>query len=450
MPHPNAADKKIRPSLPRDGTRQLLTGVCILAAVTASLQYKHLLVPWISRPRELWGGGVLLLASVTRMLLHGVQNLMLLSGWHLVALGVALRIPKIKDSVTVLLPPTGLAACFYLLPLLDPGLSPSFPIHPAMIFLLMILFQLLTLRLEDGLDRYAALLLWVLSFQSLELLSNFSGTSGALSAEDTAALGMAGTALFFSFLTGAVFSTWLIARYAIRVNMLRQTWSASDLRETPEDTGLKTIAMVDVNHLAHDLKNPIAAIKGTALLLRKGESSEKAALILKAAEYMENMVRELLSEDERHALPVADLCDTIDRQIRPFPWGKDITLTLDPEAENLSISANKMRLLRAVFNILDNAWRANETTGGRGVELNVRRNAGRLEIEVLDNGPGFSAERAHAHKSGWGSTGLGLAFTRRVIALHGGSLLMTGRNDQKRGTRALISLPIPSEATDAL
>ena len=51
---------------------------------------------------------------------------------------------------------------------------------------------------------------------------------------------------------------------------------------------------------------------------------------------MENMVRELLSEDEKHALKVSELCDTIDRQIRPFPWGKDVALTLDPEAEKIS------------------------------------------------------------------------------------------------------------------
>lgn len=202
--------------------------------------------------------------------------------------------------------------------------------------------------------------------------------------------------------------------------------------------------MVDVNHLAHDLKNPIAAIKGTALLLQKGDSAEKGTLILRASEFMENMVRELLSEDEKHALKVSELCDTIDRQIRPFPWGKDVALTLDPEAEEVSIPANRMRLLRAVFNVLDNAWRANETVGSRGVELCIRRNAGRLEIEVLDNGPGYDAERTHAHRSGWGSTGLGLAFTRRMVTLHGGSLLIADRTDQERGARVLISLPIPS------
>lgn len=430
-------------SSPESGARQLFTGFCILAATLASLHYGHAFIPPLSFPEEQGNGATLLLLPVTRMLFHGIQNLMLLSGWHLVARGLACRLSRLEDWITILLPPFGIAASFYLLPLLSPGLRPPFPIHAAIVFLSMILFQLLMLRIEGGLDRYAALLLWVLSLQSLELFSNFYEASGTLSAQDTAALGMAGTVLFFSFLTGAVSSTWLIARYAFRMSLLRQTWASSDLRETSEDAGLRTIAMVDVNHLAHDLKNPIAAIKGTAMLLQKGESAEKSAVILKATEYMESMVRELLSGDERNALGIADLCDTIDCQIRPFPWGKDVMLTLDPAAATISIPANKMRLLRAVFNVLDNAWRANETAGSRGVELNVRRNGGSLEIEVLDNGPGYRAERAHTHKSGWGSTGLGLAFTRRVITLHGGSLLIADRTDQKRGARVLISLPIP-------
>ena len=431
-----------------NGSSQLLMGLCLLAATLASLHYKNVFVSSILRPEGPRAGAIVLLVPVTRMLFHGAQNLMLLSGWHLVARGLGRRVPRIEDSLAILVPPLGLAASFYLLPLLSPELLPPFPIHASMVFLLMVLFQLLTLRVDDGLDRHAMLLLWILSFQSLELFSNLTDAPGVLPARDTAALGMAGTALFFSFLTGAVSSTWLIARYAIRMSLLRQTWAKSDLREAPEDAGLKTISMVDVNHLAHDLKNPIAAIKGTAMLLRSGDASEKGAVILKAAEYMEGMIRELLSEDVRNAVGVSDLCDTIDRQIRPFPWRKDVTLTLDPDAAAISISANKMRLLRAVFNVLDNAWRANETMGSRGVELRVRRNRGRLEIEVLDNGPGYRAERIHAHKSGWGSTGLGLAFTRRVVTLHGGSLLIADRTDRDRGARVLISLPIPSVPLD--
>ena len=163
------------PNAPASGISQLLTGSCILAAAMASLQYKHLIVPRLSSPWEASGDGVILLASITQMLFHGVQNLMLLSGWHLVARGISRRVPKIEDLIIILIPPIGLAASFYLLPLAAPNLLPTFPIHVPILFLLMVLFQLLTLRVGDGLDRYAALLLWVLSFQSLELFANTSG-----------------------------------------------------------------------------------------------------------------------------------------------------------------------------------------------------------------------------------------------------------------------------------
>lgn len=443
---PLPIEKLFRPS--RSEPSHLFSGFWVLAVALGSLYYGNAFIAYNLGSQEQGNGSAVFLLSITRMLVHGAQNLLLLSGWHMIARGVAHRFPRVEDSVTILLPPFGLVVSFYLLFFLAPKLRLMFPVHVAILFLLMVLFQLLMLRVEDGLDRYAALLLWIFSFQSLELFSSLSEASGSIPAQDTTALGMAGTALFFSFLTGAVSSTWLISRYSTRISLLRQTWSKSELRSTPEDKGLKAVTMVDVNNLAHDLKNPIAAIKGTATMLHKSTPSEKSALILKAAEYMDNMVRELLMEDERNAAKVLDLCATIDRHIRPFPWGKDVTITIHPAAEALSISANKVRLLRAVFNVLDNAWRANETAGTRGIELQVRRNAGYLELDILDNGPGYRAERAQSTKSGWGSTGLGLAFTRRVVSLHGGSLLIADRVDRKRGTRVLISLPILSKPSD--
>lgn len=427
---------------------KLLPSWLWVPAALAVLYYGNVFLALLANRSGEQRTGSLLFLSVTNMLVRGTQNLFLLSGWHFIARSAANRIPQIEDPVTVLIPSVGVAASLYILPLLSPQLQPHFPMPAALVFLLTILFQLILLRVEDGLDRCAALLLWVFSFQSLELFSNLSEGNEILSNQDTAILSMAGTALFFSFLSGAVSSTWLISRYSIRMGLLRQTWAAPDLRNASEDAGLKTVTMVDVNNLAHDLKNPIAAIKGTTTMLHKEAPSEKSALILKAAEYMENMVRELLIEDERNAISLPDFCGTIERHIHPFPWGKDVLIRLDPSAEALSISANKIRLLRAVLNVLDNAWRANETAGSRGIELHLRRNAGYVEIEVLDNGPGYRAGRRQNHKSGWGSTGLGLAFTRRVVTLHGGSLLIADRTDRQHGARVLISLPIPSVPLD--
>ena len=103
------------------------------------------------------------------MLFHGAQNLLLFSGWNLAGRGAAQRFPRNEDLLAIILPALGLAVSFYLLPLLFPRLCPPLPINAAIVFLLMVLFQLLTFRVEDSLDRLAALLLWTLSFQSLEL-----------------------------------------------------------------------------------------------------------------------------------------------------------------------------------------------------------------------------------------------------------------------------------------
>jgi signal transduction histidine kinase len=119
-----------------------------------------------------------------------------------------------------------------------------------------------------------------------------------------------------------------------------------------------------------------------------------------------------------------------------------VEVEVDRDARQASVAVNETRFTRALLNVLDNAWRANRTAGATGIELHVRRNSKFLEIEVLDNGPGIKSDPVH-QKSGWGSTGLGLAFARKVTASHGGSLLLSLRKDAPNGTSVLMSLPIP-------
>ena len=67
------------------------------------------------------------------------------------------------------------------------------------------------------------------------------------------------------------------------------------------------------------------------------------------------------------------------------------------------------------------------------------------KIVVLDNGTGYMGARV-AGASGWGSTGLGLAFTRRVLSLHGGSFLIADRTDGRRGAKAALYIPLAPRA----
>jgi signal transduction histidine kinase len=306
------------------------------------------------------------------------------------------------------------------------------------------------------------MLLWVYAFQSLDLLPAFPSnmqTGSELfqvmysSAQNAAIASIAGTVMFLSFMAGALTSTWILARYSIRVGQVQQLWrnELSGKVQEEKDGGLRAISMVDIRSLVHDLRNPLAAIKGMALML-KSESAgdglpEKAEIMLKATSYMERMIGEILYEDQRHVVQVESFFDNLEKHIRPFPWGEYVSIEIDSNAKELSLALNEIYFTRALLNVLDNAWRANRTTGVKDITLRVRRNAEFLEIEILDNGPGHVSRSAVYQRSGWGSTCLGLAFVRRVVIAHGGELLLSQRTDDVSGASVLISLSvtIPSE-----
>ena len=169
--------------------------------------------------------------------------------------------------------------------------------------------------------------------------------------------------------------------------------------------------------------------------------------MLKAANYMERMIGEILHEDQRYIVQVEPFFNSLKKHIRPFPWGGHVSITIAPDAAQLLLSLNEIRFIRALLNILDNAWRANLVAGTKDVALRARHRGEYLEIEILDNGPGPNYV-SNPRKSGWGSTGLGLAFTRQVVIAHRGNLMLTRRADNANGTRVLISLPLASPPAD--
>ena len=167
--------------------------------------------------------------------------------------------------------------------------------------------------------------------------------------------------------------------------------------------------------------------------------------MLKAANYMERMIGEILHEDERRAVQAGPFFENLEQHIRPFPWGEHVEITLAPGVEELSLTLNEIHFTRVLYNILDNAWRANRTAGALDIAFRVERNGRFLEIEIVDNGPGYTDRGPHYRKSGWGSTGLGLAFARKIVAAHGGRLTLSKRRDGKSGACALVELPLTLE-----
>lgn len=452
--------RTILPLTERGAFKRIVLGLFILMLGVIVLHYGNLYVSHVTIRLEGREFGPMLFGSVFSVLVHASQVLPLLLAWVLIGRGTGYYFNRAELAVNLLLSSVGIWATWTALPLLAPALYYTFPMNVFLVVILVALFQLLTLHVENWIDKGTAMLLWVFSFQSLELLPSFPTNAQALSTlfqgmyrsnEEVAVASMAGTALFLSFMAGALTSTWLLARYSIRLGQVRQIWE-DEYKKAPEEEredGLREVNMVDMRSLVHDLKNPLAAIRGMALMLKEEDTSEKTGVIIKAADYMDRMISEILHEDRRRIVSVEALFDNVEKHCQPFPWGEYVTLSIDIEARLLPLAINEVRFLRALLNVLDNAWRANRIAGTKNIDLHVRKNARFVEIEVKDNGSGYVDSGPTYQKSGWGSTGLGLAFVRKLVTSHGGNILLSRRTDSENGTSVLISLPIATDTENS-
>lgn len=219
-----------------------------------------------------------------------------------------------------------------------------------------------------------------------------------------------------------------------------------------------------VSDASHELRTPIAVIKGYAdLLARWGKQDEKVldegiAAIRTEAECMGKLVEQLLflarGDSGRTQLKL--------RRIQLAPLVSEVyeeSEMIHPEhvwqfqcVDAAEADADDALLKQAVRILVDNAVKY--TKPGERIRLRVLRGAdGAPCIEVQDSGIGISEEdmthvferffRADpARNAGTGGTGLGLAIAKWIVDRHGGHFEL--RSEPGAGTRITICLPKPS------
>jgi len=200
--------------------------------------------------------------------------------------------------------------------------------------------------------------------------------------------------------------------------------------------------------LAHELKNPLAAIKALLQILRDrvdDKGTKRLDVALGEVDRMDVIVRDYLS----FARPLADLELTIVELRR---LADDVVNVLADRAQvanvaltasgpPLSITGDPRRLREALFNLADNAIAA--TPSGGAVTLDVAPDGASARIRVEDTGTGMPTELASAPAfttTRPDGTGLGLTIARGAITQHGGELRFSPRPGG--GTIATVRLPI--------
>lgn len=202
--------------------------------------------------------------------------------------------------------------------------------------------------------------------------------------------------------------------------------------------------------VAHELKNPLASIKGLCQLVARTPESERTQERLTVVSSEISRMETILNEYLSFSRPLEDICpETIDLNA----LGRDVLDVLDGRAVGASVSlslegvappvqGDPRRLKEALINLVSNALEA--TPSGGSVRLRVRGTSSNVLVEVTDTGRGITPEDLERLGTSFfttrpNGTGLGVVLAQGVIAQHGGSLAYA--STPGKGTTATITLP---------
>jgi signal transduction histidine kinase len=221
--------------------------------------------------------------------------------------------------------------------------------------------------------------------------------------------------------------------------------------------------------LSHELRNPLAPIVNGARILREGArdpaTTERiVAMIERNALQLARMVDDLL-DAARIAegklslqLETVDLAALVREQVEalvPAITAGGHALHLDLPREALIVDCDPARISQVLDNLVLNA--AKYTPAGGRIEVSLKRAGQSACLGVRDNGIGIPAEMLAKlfgmfvrgrHPEGQGGLGVGLAVAKRLVELHGGSIIARSPGSGA-GAEFIVDLPVSSAAERA-
>jgi two-component system sensor histidine kinase CreC len=214
-----------------------------------------------------------------------------------------------------------------------------------------------------------------------------------------------------------------------------------------------------VQTLTHQMKSPLAALRGAAELLEedmppadrarfvgniKAESARMHDLVDRMLSLASLEKRTELREVER--IDLKALIVRVVETMHPVFVGKALDVAVDA-AERVTVSGERFLIEQALTNLLQNAVDFSPESGT--IRVLLREEGTCAILRVIDDGPGvpdyaggqvfdrfYSLPRPEGGRK---STGLGLTFVREAAALHGGDASL--RNLPEGGVEATLSLP---------
>ncbi len=203
--------------------------------------------------------------------------------------------------------------------------------------------------------------------------------------------------------------------------------------------------------LAHEVKNPLAAIKGLSTHMARGaadaKTSERLAIVAQEADRLQAIVDGFLGFTR-------GLDDLRVARIVPYEVARELVVLLETRAEEAGVSievlgderaevmADARKLRQALLNVVLNAMQASPRGSAVTVAI-ARTSPDTVRIRVIDRGTGMTAAvleriRKPYFTTRTGGSGLGVAIARALVEQHGGTMSID--STESKGTTVTIEL----------
>jgi signal transduction histidine kinase len=217
-----------------------------------------------------------------------------------------------------------------------------------------------------------------------------------------------------------------------------------------------------IGNVAHELRTPLATIKGYTEGLIDGVLPADAATfqhIYRETERMQRLVHDLqeLSRVESGAvellvqpIPVTQLIETVVARLAYQFEEKGVQLTTAVPPDLPSVQVDGERIGQVLLNLVGNALQY--TASGGQVRLSAHRQGAEIHISVADTGAGISAEHLsiiftrfyrvdHSRSRAGGGSGIGLTIARHLVEAHGGRIWAESPGPGQ-GSTVAFTLPV--------
>lgn len=252
----------------------------------------------------------------------------------------------------------------------------------------------------------------------------------------------------------------IIHRDVNREHKIRLALEAAN-KENEELIAARKNMMLSVSH---DLRSPLTAISGYAELLPGETDANKrhrySEAIRGASCRMLSLLNSLLKfyrldtgkeQPDAVHFPLNSLAVALENEFAPLAMKKGLAFSVDSPTGNIVVTGDKERLLQIGGNLLSNAVKF---TRRGNIRLRLEHRNNELTLEVSDTGTGmlpeqtgqiFEAFRRLDNAGGEEGFGLGLAITRGLADLLGGTIEVKSLPDVGSTFTARLPLPLANE-----